>query len=171
MTEEAGCERCGFALWLPIMPLGVSRLGLYDDRRYPGRCLLVLNDHYEDLAEMPDPLAFGLLADARTAAMALRDAAGAARVNYAVLGNAEPHVHFHLIPRGGPDDPAPGRSPWDTATRATALEPERRSELIDAIRRNLLNRLHDIARGESTPTGKDDMSSRHSIYRSPSHRR
>jgi diadenosine tetraphosphate (Ap4A) HIT family hydrolase len=140
MAEGARCERCGFSLWVPIVALDVSTLGLYDDRRYPGRCLLVLNEHFEDLGAMPGDLACALLTDARVAAGAIQEATGTRRVNYAVLGNAEPHVHFHLIPRGGPADPAPGRSPWQTTSLAEPLHAKRRTDLVQQIGSSVLKR-------------------------------
>jgi diadenosine tetraphosphate (Ap4A) HIT family hydrolase len=124
-------------LWRPLVKLNVSTLGLYDDERYPGRCLLVLDEHWEDLATVPENLACDLLADARRAASAVQKAVGADRINYAVLGNVEPHVHFHLIPRRWSEDPAPGRSPWHAPGPATRLEPSRREVIEESIKRAL----------------------------------
>jgi len=36
------CATCGFELHHPIATLSVSALGLYDDARFPGRCILAL---------------------------------------------------------------------------------------------------------------------------------
>ena len=125
------------SLWHPIAPLSVSTLGLYDDDRYPGRCLLVLEEHYDDMSTMPEKLAQELLVDARRAARAIRAAVGADRINYAVLGNAISHVHYHLIPRVSNADPAPGRSPWQTDLPNRFLHSGDRQQIIAAIGRML----------------------------------
>lgn len=123
MTSELSyrCDRCEMTLWLPLVRLTVSTLGLYDDDRFPGRCLLVVHEHHEDMTTMPDELASALLGDARRAALAITAAVSADRINYAVLGNGTPHVHYHVIPRKWDIDPAPGRSPWTSARPARPL--------------------------------------------------
>ncbi len=142
MTSRSGyaCSRCGFSLWLPVAELRVSSLGLYDDDRYPGRCLLVLNEHFEDFSQLPSSLIEDFVADLQRAAQAITRVVGAERMNYALLGNVEPHVHFHLIPRTPIGDPAPGQSPWSTTIRKASLDPSRRNELIKAIGQELLRR-------------------------------
>ncbi|MCF6506859.1 HIT domain-containing protein [Blastococcus sp. MG754426] len=135
------CSRCGMSLWHPVADLEVSTLGLYDDARYPGRCLLVVHEHFDDLATMPEELANAALADARRAALAIKDAVAADRINYAVLGNVISHVHFHLIPRRWTLDPAPGLSPWQTAQPATPLLPDQREAIKDEIASLLIS--HD----------------------------
>lgn len=121
------------SLWHPVADLEVSTLGLYDDARYPGRCLLVVHEHFDDLTAMPADLAAAALADARRAALAIKNAVAADRINYAVLGNVISHVHFHLIPRRWDRDPAPGLSPWQTSRPATPLPRDKREGIIDAI--------------------------------------
>jgi diadenosine tetraphosphate (Ap4A) HIT family hydrolase len=139
MTEptEYRCAVCGFALWLPVASLGVSTLGLYDDARYPGRCLLALHDHHEDFATLPADLTPRFVADAQRAGRAIQQAVGAERMNFAVLGNVEHHVHFHLIPRGAESDPVPGESPWSTDVRGDPLPPAERARIMGRIREAL----------------------------------
>lgn len=73
------CETCGFELWLPIAELSCSTLGLYDDARFPGRCLLVLHEHVEDLTTLPTAIAHHFLDDLRAAERAIRVVTGAGR--------------------------------------------------------------------------------------------
>jgi diadenosine tetraphosphate (Ap4A) HIT family hydrolase len=47
-------------------------------------------------------------------AQALAREFGAVKVNYALLGNQLPHIHWHLIPRGS-HDPAPREAVWAVA--------------------------------------------------------
>jgi diadenosine tetraphosphate (Ap4A) HIT family hydrolase len=124
-------------LFKPIGELSVSTLGLYDDGRFPGRCLLALNSHAEHFEDLPRTLAQQLTDDIQRAASAIRKATAAKRINLAILGNVEPHLHVHLIPRGGVSDPVPGRSPWSDLGKEKALAPQVARELIDAISRQL----------------------------------
>lgn len=117
----SACNQCGFALWNPVAALTVSTVGLYDDARFPGRSLLTLNDHHDDFANLPADIAAALHADLSTYASALRSVTGADRLNYAVLGNAEPHVHWHIFPRQPHLEPAPTKSPWDDPRPRVAL--------------------------------------------------
>jgi diadenosine tetraphosphate (Ap4A) HIT family hydrolase len=139
MTDptEYRCAVCGFALWLPLASLDVSTLAFYDDARYPGRCLLALHDHHEHFAELPAELTGRFVADAQRAGRAIQRAVGAERMNFAILGNVEQHVHFHLIPRGAESDPVPGESPWSTDVRGDPLPPSEREGIMSRIREAL----------------------------------
>ena len=121
------------ALWHPLVDLTVSTLGLYDDARYPGRCLLVLHEHVEDMTSMPNDLACALLGDARRAGFAIQQAVQADRINYAVLGNVVPHMHYHLVPRRWQIDPAPGLSPWQTSEPVRPLPSADRRVIEESI--------------------------------------
>jgi diadenosine tetraphosphate (Ap4A) HIT family hydrolase len=127
------CSICGFNLWLPLIRLDVSTLGLYDDARFPGRCILALHDHYEDLSEVELDLLQRFANDVRRAGGAIKAASDADRMNYAVLGNVEPHVHFHLIPRLFAIDPVPRRPPWEHPEPVSLLPPAEVHRLSDAI--------------------------------------
>lgn len=106
------CSVCGFSVWRPIVAFDSSTLGLYDDHRFPGRCLLVLRRHVEQLETLDGPALTTFMQEATRSGEAIKGATGAERMNYAVLGNAEPHLHVHIVPRMHHGDPIPGRSPW-----------------------------------------------------------
>ena len=131
------CSTCGFELHHPICELPATTLGLYDDDRYPGRCILVLKKHREELETLDPAEAREFMEDMQRAARAIRAATGADRMNFALLGNAVPHLHAHLIPRIRRGDPVPNKSPWSHPDPARALEPEARAELVRAIREEL----------------------------------
>jgi len=131
------CATCGFELHHPIRQLPATSLGLYDDDRYPGRCILVYKDHREDFETLDPAEAREFLEDMQRAARAIRAATGADRMNFAVLGNAVPHLHAHLIPRIRKGDPIPSKSPWSHPDPAGSLAPVDRAKLIAAIQREL----------------------------------
>lgn len=131
------CPVCSFELWHPIGELTVSVLGLYDDARFPARCLLVLDAHADDLAALEPSVLHDFVDDAVEAARAIRSVTRADRVNYAVLGNTEPHVHFHLVPRKLEQDPVPTRPPWEHPGEKEPLPAVRRERLIEDLRSEL----------------------------------
>ena len=108
-------------------------MGLYDDNRFPGRSLLSLNEHYGDLADLSDELLHDYMRDLRDVRTAIRKVTGADRINYAVLGNAEPHVHWHLVPRYPEREPLPNRSPWQDPRSITKLSDRERVRLVDDL--------------------------------------
>jgi diadenosine tetraphosphate (Ap4A) HIT family hydrolase len=132
------CDECGFALWNPIARLKVSTLGLYDDYRFPGRCILALNDHYEQWEVLDRTVMQAFVEDAQQASLAISRVTAALRVNLALLGNTEPHVHFHLIPRQPISEPNPTKSPWNDPRPVGPLSDEAREKLKSAIARELL---------------------------------
>lgn len=124
-------------MWNPIAEMEVTVLGLYDDTRFPGQCLLSLKEHHEDFTLLDARVANRLMADARDAASAIQKVTGAARVNYAILGNHEPHLHVHLIPRHPSREPRPREAPWSDPRPHEALPDHARAALIENIARAL----------------------------------
>jgi diadenosine tetraphosphate (Ap4A) HIT family hydrolase len=131
---EYMCPVCDFALWLPLVKLKVSVLGLYDDARFPGRCILALNEHAEDFSRLKSQVARDFFEDCQKAARAIQAAVGVERVNIAILGNEVAHVHFHLIPRRPLDEPIPTRPPWEHPAAKYALPEDQRLEISTRIK-------------------------------------
>ena len=131
------CPQCHFALWLPLAELELSTLGLYDDARFPGRCILALNAHHDDLVDLDDHVTLSFMRDVRQAALAIKRATNAKRVNIAFLGNAVPHVHAHLIPRVPGGDPVPDRAPWAHPEQAHKMTAQQRDKVSRSIVREL----------------------------------
>ncbi len=135
--EPFRCGVCDFALERPIARLRAGTLCLYDDARFPGRCVLALSEHATLLEELPIETARDLALDTRDAALAIRAATGAPRINYAAFGNVVPHVHVHVIPRHGPWDTAPRATAWDHPEPERPLAAAEADRLVDALRRAL----------------------------------
>jgi len=131
------CAVCGFAQQRPIARLRASTLAFYDDARFPGRAVLVLNEHATLIEDLPLAQARDLALDVRDAARAIRAASGARRINYAAFGNVVPHVHVHLVPRHGDWETAPQSTPWDHPEPERPLAPTELERLLSAIRNSL----------------------------------
>lgn len=135
--ETTTCDQCGFSLWLPIMDLRSARLGLYDDARFPGRCILSLNQHYDLMEDVPAATFHQFMSDVQLVQVAIRIATGCDRVNLAVLGNRERHVHAHLIPRVSASEPFPEDSPWRDSRKLSVMPVSQREVTMSKISRAL----------------------------------
>lgn len=118
----------------PIQHLSVSILGLFPDRRLPGRCVLVLDAHHEHFETLPAALARAFMTDAQRAGLAIRTATASTRLNYAMLGNQVGHLHLHVMPRGGSEDTNPRVSAWELDEPEAPLGDELRDRLVQSIR-------------------------------------
>ena len=128
------CAHCEFSQPRPIARLRAATLAFYDDARFPGRSVLVLNEHATSIEELPLDVARDLALDVRAAAAAIRAASGGRRMNYAAFGNVVPHVHVHLIPRHGDWERAPRATAWDHPEPERPLDPAEADRLVAAIR-------------------------------------
>lgn len=136
LIAKQPCSVCSFELWIPVSSLEIASLGIYNDARFPGRCILALNRHADSLEELsPAELGDFMLAITRSS-RAIRSATGCDRVNVAILGNRDPHVHAHLIPRRH-DDPMPHDAPWADPRPKSAMP----DADIEVLKDSLLNRL------------------------------
>ena len=131
------CLGCDFALWVPVFAFRTSTLGLYNDARFPGRCILALNKHYDHWEDVPSTELNELVLESQRAMRAITEVSGAARVNLAVLGNTDSHVHFHLIPRFPDTEPNPKKSPWDDPRPRSKMSDTRVQKLTQQLRHAL----------------------------------
>ena len=129
------CGKCGFTLHNPVAILSVSNVGMYDDARYPGRLIVTLRRHYEHLDELRAETTSMFMADVQKCSRILRKMEGVVRVNVAVLGNKEPHVHAHVIPRYAGEVNS-DRAPWDDAPEFRELG-EARRDAIQALLKSM----------------------------------
>lgn len=110
-VSAAACDTCGFKLGEPLATLSVSELCFVSDHRFPGRCVVTLHQHATELFDLSPALRSAFAADVSAAAQAIKLAVNAFKMNYEILGNADPHLHCHLIPRQH-DEPKPKLPAW-----------------------------------------------------------
>ena len=132
-TRDTTCVQCGFDLWLPLASLDGAHLGLYSDARFPGRCILSLERHRDHFDELAPDEALSFSVAIKNCVQAIKAATGAPRVNVAILGNEESHVHAHLIPRYPSEEERPNRAPWEDRRAKSSLSPEENEQLISSI--------------------------------------
>ena len=138
--SAAGCVACAGA-WPPasnrIIDCVVATAYLHDDQFFPGWTVLVLYRHATVLFELQAGERAALMDEVARVADALAREFDAVKVNYALLGNQLPHIHWHLIPRRA-DDPAPREPVWAVAHAPVAPAHDAAAKRIAAIRARLL---------------------------------
>lgn len=107
----------------------------------PGWCVLILKEHVEhmDLLGLDrQKSVFGEVARVAAAVRRVFATSGAGggpvRINYECLGNQQPHIHWHVIPRHA-DDPDPRNAVWGWSPERLRgdLAPDQRRALARQI--------------------------------------
>jgi diadenosine tetraphosphate (Ap4A) HIT family hydrolase len=137
---SVACDKCGFGLTEPIAALAVSDLGFISDDRFPGRCVVMLHQHATELFDVSPAVRHAFADDVSAAARAIKLAVSAFKMNYEILGNADPHVHCHLIPRQS-DEPNPKVPAWLHPQAQSVLPAEK----ADEIKRRILAHLRQVS--------------------------
>lgn len=131
-----GCSACT-QQWPPsaqrILDCGSSIAYLHDDQFFAGWTFLVLKRHATELWQLEPGERAALIEEVSRVARAVGTAFGALKMNYELLGNAIPHIHWHLVPRVA-DDPAPRLPVWTVAHEPRRLTPAEMAERIALIR-------------------------------------
>lgn len=108
-----------------------------------GYCLLLADPVVSSLNELSGAARDQFLRDMALVGDALLEVTHAARINYEILGNSDPALHAHIIPRLAAE-PAEYRSgpvwfyPFEQAPR---LDPLRHATLMEKIRAAIAQRL------------------------------
>jgi diadenosine tetraphosphate (Ap4A) HIT family hydrolase len=89
----------------------VSVAKLNPDQAFEGYTFLTLKWHEEELYKLGDKDRKQFLEDMSLVAYALSKAFKPDKMNYELLGNSMPHLHWHLVPRYT-SDPMWGRPIW-----------------------------------------------------------
>lgn len=129
------CEGCefDFNFAIPIADLRVSRLGFYNDDRYPWRCVLAYKEgHAEEITDLSEENFTKQMQDLKDSVEAIGALKGVRQVNHAKLGNTINHLHWHIIPRysQNPKDPNPDRPIWENPIRKLLLPNHQAKELM-----------------------------------------
>lgn len=130
--SQAPCKACA-GTWPRqdhfIADLRSGKAYLHDDQFFPGWTVLVLRRHATELFQLTPPERTQLIEDVNRMAMILSEVYQAKKINYELLGNQLPHIHWHIIPRLA-NDPAPLEPVWQVPHEAVLLsDPELPSEI------------------------------------------
>ncbi len=109
---------------------------LNPDQLFQGYTFLALKWHEEEFHRLSDKDRKSFLEDMSTVGKALAATLNPDKMNYELLGNAQPHLHWHIIPRHK-TDPMWGRPIWAGNKHRKRLSTEEYSSLVKEIRKHL----------------------------------
>ena len=108
------CTAC-LGTWPPpdyrIADCGLTVAYLFEDQYFPGWTVLVLKRHATELFHLAASERSQLIEEVSTVSHALFEIFHPVKMNYELLGNQLPHIHWHVIPRL-PGDPALREPVW-----------------------------------------------------------
>lgn len=136
---DSACKACA-GRWPPadhlIARFRLTTAYLFEDQYFPGWTVLVLNRHARELFDLGKEDRQDLIEEVTAVALALSDAFQPVKVNYGLLGNQLPHIHWHVVPRLK-DDPAPLEAVWGVTHQAVRLAGKELQARVDLIRSKL----------------------------------
>ena len=110
------CELCehsgGEVLWQDAC----CRVVLPDEAGYPGFVRVISQQHVKEMTDLAESERNHLMRVVFAVERVLRDQLAPVKINVASLGNAVPHVHWHVIPRYA-DDPHFPQPIWSEPVR------------------------------------------------------
>lgn len=109
-SDPKGCLYCQnnetqHNLMIEVAKLSVSRLFIFKEQTYRGRCLVAYDGHVDDLNLLSDDQRNAFMADVARTTRAMQKVFNPDKINYGAYSDTLSHLHFHLVPKyaGGPD--------------------------------------------------------------------
>ena len=117
------------------------RVVLVDDPELPGFVRVIVNSHAKEVTDLDPHAREELWHTVLAVEEAQREIFGPLKMNLASLGNAVPHVHWHVIPRFA-DDPFYPQPIWGVRQRETpAPVLAARRALVPALEKRLREKI------------------------------
>jgi len=130
------CPMCG--KWAAEAELRVAELEhcyvtLNRDQFFPGYCFVFTRDHVTELFHLDRAVRHGVMEEVNRVAAALYRVFQPTKINYELLGNMVPHMHWHLVPRFA-DDPLWPRPIWSEPHQERLLGAAEYRQRIEQLR-------------------------------------
>ncbi|MGQ0812672.1 MAG: HIT family protein [Nitrospiraceae bacterium] len=133
------CQACN-GDWPPsthrIADCGLTIAFLHEDQYFPGWTVLVFKQHATELFHLPPDQRSRLLEEVTAMAEVLTLEYQAVKINYELLGNVLPHIHWHIIPRMA-DEPSRKEPVWRITHEPKHLGPAALRREVARIRTRL----------------------------------
>jgi diadenosine tetraphosphate (Ap4A) HIT family hydrolase len=101
---------------------GFCRVVMVAEPDYPGFCRVILNKHVTEMTDLSSRQRSRMMKTVFATEAAIRAVMRADKINLASLGNAVPHLHWHVIPRFRDDRHFP-RPIWAGSVRSRGQRP------------------------------------------------
>ena len=119
-----------------VIDLRSTIVALRDDQFFPGWTVLALKRHAVELFDLTPDERASVIEEVTAVARALADIFTPHKMNYALYGNQDPHMHWHVVPRLT-SDPAPLETPWNVPHTPVRLAGAELAERVRALRARL----------------------------------
>ncbi len=130
------CSRWDTDRDLRIVELTHSYVILNRDQFFPGYTLLFTKSHVTELFHLEAAVRAELTEEVAIVAKAIYDVFRPTKINYELLGNMVPHMHWHLVPRFA-SEPLWPRPIWAEPHDGIHLSADGYRQRIEAIRKAL----------------------------------
>jgi diadenosine tetraphosphate (Ap4A) HIT family hydrolase len=127
------CRRWDEDATLRIVEFEHSYAVLNRDQFFPGYTLLFTRTHVTELFHLDRTVRGGLIEEVSSVAAALHTVFQPDKINYELLGNMVPHIHWHLVPRFSAEPLWP-RPIWADSHEERILSSEEYRHRIECIR-------------------------------------
>jgi diadenosine tetraphosphate (Ap4A) HIT family hydrolase len=109
MTTCPMCRKWQDDVELRVAELEFCYVVLNRDQFFPGYCFVFTKSHVTELFHLDLATRQGVMEEVNRVAAALAAVYRPTKINYELLGNMVPHMHWHIVPRfeGGPLWPKP----------------------------------------------------------------
>jgi len=131
------CSRWEEEPELRIAELAHCLVMLNRDQFFPGYCLVFTRSHVTELFHLDPATRQGVMEEVSAVAAALAAVYRPAKINYELLGNMVPHMHWHVVPRFA-NDPLWPRPIWSEPHAEKPLTAEEYRDAAGRIRTALL---------------------------------
>ena len=136
-----GCMYCKenetlLGMMMPLAELPMSKVYLFRDQTYYGRCIVAYKKHADELFELPKEDLNAFMADVSKVAEAVSRAVKAEKINLGAFGDKVKHVHFHVVPKQV-DGPGYGGTFEMSCNPPRHLSDAEYEQIMDEIRKYL----------------------------------
>jgi diadenosine tetraphosphate (Ap4A) HIT family hydrolase len=131
----AGCPIC--SKWEDdpeqrVVQLEYTLVSLNRDQFFPGYCFVYTREHVTELFHLEASVRNAVMAEISAVAEALYNAFAPDKINYELLGNMAPHMHWHIVPRSS-TDPLWPRPHWSEPHQELFLDGAGYRERVELI--------------------------------------
>ena len=119
-----------------IVELDQTLVSLNRDQFFPGYCFVYTKEHVTELFHLDDAVRNAVMAEVTAVAKALYHVFAPDKINYELLGNMAPHMHWHIVPRFS-TDPLWPRPHWSEPHQELLLTAGQYRERVELIKTQL----------------------------------